>query len=108
MAVAVVVVAVVVVAVVVVVVAVAAVVVGLVMVCTGPHQGAGRLSVVADALFLTQDLVGKEDKVGGVQDSQLVAVMEEMDIVYWGVLAEGSLDWGGDGLMGRMAEKGNK
>lgn len=100
-----------VVAVVVVVVAVAAVVVvvlGLVMVCMVPHQEAARWSVVADTLFLLQDLVGREDKVGGVQGTQLLAVMEEMDIVYWGVPAEGSLDWGGDGLMGRMAGKGNK
>lgn len=98
-----------VVAVVVVVVAVAAVVVVVVeLVCTVPHQGAARLSVAADAPFLVQDLVGREEKVGGVQDSQSVVVMEEMDIVYWEVLVEGSLDWGGDGLMGRMAGKGNK
>jgi len=95
-------------AVVVVVVAVVVVVVGLMMVCMVPHQGAARLSVVADAPFLFQDLVGREDKVGGIQGSQSVAVMEEMDIVYLGVLAEGSLDQGGDGLMGRMAGKGNK
>ena len=103
-------VAVVVVAVVVVVLvaAVVVVVVGLMMVCTVPQQGAERLSVVADAPFLIQDLVGREDKVGGVQGSQSVAVMEGMDIVYWGVPAEGSLEWGGDGLMGGMAGEGNK
>lgn len=105
---AVVVVAVVVVAVVVVVAAVVVVVVGLMMVCTVPQQGAERLSVVADAPFPIQDLVGREDKVAGVQGSQLVAVMEGMDIVYWGVPADGSLEWGGDGLMGGMAGKGNK
>ena len=59
----------VVVVVVVVVDAVVVVVVGL-MVCTVPQQGAERSSVVADALFLIQDLVGREDKVGGVQGSQ--------------------------------------
>jgi len=110
MVVAVMVVVVVVVAVVVVVVAVAAavVVVAGLMVCMVPHQGAARLSVAADALFLIQDLVGREDKVGGVQGSQSIAVMEEMDIVYWGVPVEGSLDWGGDGSVGGMAGKGNK
>jgi uncharacterized oligopeptide transporter (OPT) family protein len=100
-----------VVAVVVVVLAVAAVVVlvvGLVVVCMVLHQGAARLSVVADTLFLLQDSVGREDKVCEIQGSQLLAVMEEMDIVYWGAPAEGSLDWGGDGLMGRMAGQGNK
>ena len=90
------------------VVAVVVVVVGLVMVCTVIQQEAQRLSVVADAPYLIQDLVGREDKVGGVQGSRSVAVMGGTDIVYWGVPAEGSLHWGGDGLMGGMAGKGNK
>jgi hypothetical protein len=90
-----------------VVVVVVVVVVGLVLGMV-PHQGAARLSVVAGAQFLTLDLVGREDKVGGIQGSQLVALMEEMDTVYWEVLSEGRLDWEEDGLMEGVAGKDNK
>jgi hypothetical protein len=72
------------------VVVVAVVVVMLMVVGMVPHQGAARLSVVADVPFLIQDLVESEDKVAVIQGSQSVAVMEEMDTVYWEVLAEGS------------------
>lgn len=84
------------------------VVVELILVGMVPHQGAARLFAVADVPFLTQDLVGREDKVDGIQGSRSVALMEEMDIVCWEELAEGSLEWVGDGLMDGRAGKDNK
>jgi hypothetical protein len=90
------------------VVAVVLVVVELILVGMVPHQGAARLFAVADTPFLTQDLVGRVDKVGGIQGSQSVPLMEEMDTVCSEALAEGSLDWVGDGLMGERAGKDNK
>jgi hypothetical protein len=42
----------------------------------------------ADALFLDENLEGREDEVAEVVDSQSVSLVKEMDTVYWVVWAE--------------------
>lgn len=69
-----------------------------------PHQGAAELMVGAAALFLDENLVGREVEVVGVEGSQMVVLMKEMGTVYWKV-AEDNLGLEEDVLLEGRAEK---